>query len=639
MMSGGGVTGFDAATDVGSSEILNAFIALMPDAAVVVDESGSIVSANEQAEELFRYGAGSLIGVAVEHLVPERLRHRHRDHRRTFADAPAKRSMGANFALTGRRRDGHEFPVDVSLAPIDIGGSTLVIAAVRDLSNQFEAFSAQIELAALVRSSTDAIVATSVEGHVTSWNPAAEELFHYDAVSMVGQHIDVLVPEASRMTLEELLDGANQGVRQLARDTSWRDSDGGFIDVAVSVSPLRFQSEKLTGFSFIVRDVTERKKAELELRRLVAEEELFMRQHAATAEIRLKILSGAELDDSLDIICQSSSELVDAQVVIIARVMGGEIKVIAGVGPAVQLVGGVPLPSDSFVAQVIGRGVTSEAAHRSDASNVEVSNDMPDGPTLGVPVVVNGMTVGAMTFVRAYDARPYGVADRLFAETLAAQVAIAFEFERARADRELVMLSGDRERIARDLHDLVVQRIFGAGISLQSALARIEGGFVSDRVNSAIDQLDETIREIRNTIFSLNNPIIGNDELRAQVLDLADRATESLDCAPTVVFEIAPHVMIPQVVCQHVVAVVREGLSNIARHAHAGAVDVSLVVDESALTIVIVDDGIGLKDVSRSSGLENLATRAKSLDGGFNVAARASGGTQLEWTVPLTPTS
>ena len=470
---------------------------------------------------------------------------------------------------------------------------------------------------------------------MVSWNPAAQELFDYGGDEIIGRHVGDLVPDQSRMIFEELLDGASQGVRQLARDTQWRGRDSRLIDVAVSVSPLRFQSDQLTGFSFIVRDISERKRAEGELRRLVAEEELFMRQHAAAAEIRLKLLSGADLNESLAIICQRSAELVDAQVVAIGRWTGNDLNVIAGVGPVRDVVAGPPLPPDSFMAQVVERGVTIEVARRGDASRVPVSDEMPAGPTLGVPIVVNGDTVGAMTFVRENGAPRYGVADRLFAETLAAQVAIAFEFERARADRELVMLSGDRERIARDLHDLVVQRIFGAGISLQSALSRIESGFVKERVNSAVDQLDETIREIRNTIFSLNNPIIGNDELRVQVLDLANRAGESLGFAPVVSVELDSHTTIPEVICHHVVAVVREGLSNIARHAEASAVEVSLATSATALTVVIVDDGVGLKDVTRSSGLQNLASRAGALGGVFNVGTQSGGGTRLEWTVPL----
>ena len=637
MRSRGDAPGFDATLDVGSSEILSAFIALMPDAAVIVDVNGSIVSVNQQAEELFEYETGTLTGISIELLVPERLRHRHRDHRRTFNEVPSKRSMGANFSLTGRRRNGHEFPVDVSLAPIDISGSTLVIAAVRDLSSQFEAFNAQIELAALVRSSSDAIIATTVEGHITSWNPAAEQLFLYEVNHIVGQHIDVLVPEPSRLVLEELLDGATQGARQFARDTCWRDADGQSIDVAVSVSPLRFQSDRLTGFSLIVRDISQRKQAELELRRLVAEEELTMRQHAAAAEIRLKLLSGAELNESLEIICQRSAELVDAPVVIISRATGGNYNVVAGVGPIADLVGGSSLPGDSFVEEVIERGVTVEVAHRSEATNADVSRELPDGPTLAIPIAVNGLMVGAMTFVRADDADTFSTSDRIFAETLAAQVAIAFEFDRARADRELVMLSGDRERIARDLHDLVVQRIFGAGISLQSALTRIEQGFVSERVNSAIDQLDETIREIRNTIFSLNNPIIGDEELRAQVLDLASRAAETLGFEPTVAFDLDPSLVIGEAICQHAVAVIREGLSNIARHANAGSVNVELVAADSVLTIAIVDDGVGLKDMTRSSGLQNLSNRATGLGGQFSISGDVGDGTRLEWTVPLTP--
>ena len=623
----------------GSSGILDAFLALMPDAAVVVNADGMITSANEQAEALFGYGAGALNAVAIEVLVPERLRTRHRVHRRNFSDLPAKRTMGANFSLTGRRADGHEFPVDVSLAPIDVAGSTFVIAAVRDLTEQFGAYSAQIELATLVRSSSDAIISTSVEGHVASWNPAAEELFHFNTDEIVGRHVSALVPDAQMPVLEELLGTAFQGARLTARDTRWRTREGQEIDVAVSISPLRFQSEALTGFSFIVRDVTDRKRNEAEMHRLLAEEELFVRQHEATSEIRLRILSDVALDAILQMVCERALELVDVAAAVICRRHEDLVRVVAGGGPGESMIGETLELTDSFAGRVVDENTTLEVARRSDASRMVVPASLPDGPTLGVPIVVNAQAVGALMLVRAMGAESYSNSDRMFAVTLAEQVAIAFEFERARGDRERMMLIDDRERIARDLHDLVIQRLFGAGISLQSALPKIQEQVTVGRVNDAIDQLDETIREIRNTIFALNNPNAGGGELRVQVLELCRRASDALGFAPSVVFEGPVDGDVPARVAAHVLAIVREALSNATRHAQASSLDVVVRVDGDVLLVSVADDGVGIGDRARSSGLANLEARASMLGGTFDIVSPPSGGTRLEWRVPVSSNS
>jgi len=620
---------------VGPSGILDAFLALMPDAAVVVNAHGMITSANEQAEALFGYAAGALNSLAIEVLVPERLRTRHRVHRRTFVDLPVKRTMGANFSLTGRRADGHEFPVDVSLAPIDVAGSTFVIAAIRDLTEQLGAYSAQSELATLVGSSSDAIISTGVEGHVASWNRAAEDLFHFNTDEIVGHHVSELVPDAHMPVLEELLGAAYQGARLAARDTKWRTREGQEIDVAVSISPLRFQSEALTGFSFIVRDVTDRKRSEAEMRRLLAEEELYVRQHEATSEIRLRILSDVALDAILQMVCERALELVDVAAAVICRRQGDLVRVVAGGGPGALMVGEALTISDSFAGRVVEANTTFEVARRSDASRVVVPESLPDGPTLGVPIVVNAHAVGALVFVRTTGSESFSAADRMFAVTLAEQVAIAFEFERARGDRERMMLIDDRERIARDLHDLVIQRLFGAGISLQSALPKIHEEATVGRVNDAIDQLDETIREIRNTIFALNNPNAGGEELRAQVIELCRRASDALGFSPSVVFEGPVQDAGVERAAPHVLAFVREALSNATRHAKATSLEVTLSVDDGVLRVSVEDDGVGIGDRVRSSGLANLATRATMLGGAFDVTSPPSGGTRLEWRVPV----
>jgi PAS domain S-box-containing protein len=181
--------------DTSAIELLEPFLTLMPDAAVLVDERGLIVSANKLASSLFGYSDPDLIGRKVETLVPERFRHAHREDRKEYAKAPRARTMGAGLDLLGRRRDGSEFPVDISLAPIVQGNRSLVVAAVRDATERRTATAALAQLAAIVQSSLDAMLSMTLEGEITSWNPGAEKLFGYDAADAVGRHISLLIPE------------------------------------------------------------------------------------------------------------------------------------------------------------------------------------------------------------------------------------------------------------------------------------------------------------------------------------------------------------------------------------------------------------------------------------------------------------
>ena len=617
-----------------SDELLGAFTSLMPDAAVVVDASGSIVSANEQADTLFGYPPGTLVGLPIETLVPERRRHRHRQHRSDYFAGPQRRPMGAGLELTGRRRDGREFPVDISLAPIT-SGERLVVAAVRDMTEMRAATAAQAELAAIVSSSLDAIISTTLEGHVTSWNPAAEDLLGYSRDEIVGEHIALLVPDDSSVVLEELLDVVSQGSHLGASDTRWRHRDGHEVDVAVVISPLKDEAGTLLGYSSVVRDIRERKDAERALRCLLEDEERLERQHAATSEIRLALLSGRPMRESLTLICERAAELLVAPVVVISMTEGDSVRISAAVGPASGMVG-MSLPArSSFVETVMASGQHQQLAHRTDGSSVDVPGDLPDGPTLGMPIVVGGRARGALTVVRSENVPEFSSGDLFVAEALAAQAALAFEIERARQDREQMMLVGDRERIARDLHDHVIQQLFATGIWLQAVLPFIESSHASGRVSDAIDSLDDTIRGIRNTIYDLSRPQSAAEHLTEQVLEVAQVAGGTLGYSPSVHFEGLVNDGIPEKVVLHLLAVVREALSNTARHAQARNAQVYVALQDGSLRVTVIDDGVGIGDTTRSSGLANLAERARILGGSFDVSAPPDGGTCLDWKVPV----
>ena len=197
-------------------------------------------------------------------------------------------------------------------------------------------------------------------------------------------------------------------------------------------------------------------------------------------------------------------------------------------------------------------------------------------------------------------------------------------------------LLADRERIARDLHDLVIQRIFGAGLTLQGALRLTEKSEVATRLRSVVDDLDRTISEIRTTIFALQHDAAEEDtpSLRSSILELTTEAESGLGFEPNVRFEGPIDTAVGPEVAEHVLAVCQEALSNVARHAHASRVEVTLMAGREVI-LTVADNGQGLSETTRQSGLRNLAERASLLGGTLSVTSEAGGGTRLEWRVPV----
>ena len=486
-------------------QLLEAFLALMPDAALVVDEEGRIVSVNQHTEALFGYLASDLVGRAVELLVPERFRPAHRRDRAEYLKAPRARPMGAGLELSGRRRDGSEFPVDISLAPLTDVGRPLAVAAVRDASERRAAQATEAQLAAIVQGSTDGIIAMTTDGRISSWNPGAEQLFGYPATEVVGRHISLLVPESSSTELEELMAAVLAGGTPGARDTQWLKRDGSRLQVALLVSALADSGGRPAGFSAVVRDIAERKQAEDQLRRLLMEERRLKRQQEATAEVRLALLAGTPVDEALALISQRACELLDAEASGISLLDNGELRVMAAAAGGAHIVGRMLTLEGSLAGRVLTTGTSQVVASLADEPGVDraLTASVPSGPALGVPLAAEGKVKGALVVTRSPGARGFDSQDVAFASGIAGQAALALELGRAREDREQIMLARDRDRIAGELHDLVIQRLFATGMRLQGVTPLISDRRVAERIHEVIDELDATIGDIRTTIFSL----------------------------------------------------------------------------------------------------------------------------------------
>ena len=203
----------------------------------------------------------------------------------------------------------------------------------------------------------------------------------------------------------------------------------------------------------------------------------------------------------------------------------------------------------------------------------------------------------------------------------------------ARRLRELDVL-GERDRIARDLHDRVIQRIFAAGLSLQSTAQRVTAPQIQARLATTIDDLQDTVQDIRSAIFDLQSPDAATVGLRQQVNAVVSEMTENSGLRTTLRVS-GPLSVVDVPLAAHALAVLREGISNCVRHADASTVTIAISVDDD-LTIEITDNGAGIPEVIAASGLKNLRSRAKECGGQMTIAAaEKTGGTILTWSAPL----
>ncbi|MCC8245879.1 GAF domain-containing sensor histidine kinase [Saccharothrix luteola] len=261
------------------------------------------------------------------------------------------------------------------------------------------------------------------------------------------------------------------------------------------------------------------------------------------------------------------------------------------------------------------------------------------GPVVFVPLAAGQRVLGVLMVARARGQRPFDASDVALVESFARQAALILEFTRATgAGRRLAVLE-DRDRIARDLHDLVVQRLFGLGLGLQSLNGLVEQPLVAQRLADFVTEVDQTIREIRRTIFSLQEPPAGAADLRAQLMKVVQESARLLGFEPALVLDGPIDSVVPDPVRPDLLATLREALANAARHASATNVQVEVVVDRAAtsLRLVVRDDGGGLPSGRgrHTGGLVNMAARAARWDGSCEVESAEGLGVTLTWSVPL----
>lgn len=256
---------------------------------------------------------------------------------------------------------------------------------------------------------------------------------------------------------------------------------------------------------------------------------------------------------------------------------------------------------------------------------------------LGVPIRLRNEVFGNLYLTDKTTAPEFTKEDEAIVVALAHAAAIAIENARLHSRVREATLTEDRERIARDLHDTVIQRLFATGLSLQSIAARIEPAEAAERVQVAASDLDDTITQIRTTIFELQTPHESGG-FRSDLLQLARDSERMLKFTPNVNFSGPLDTSVNEEIATTVMAVLREALANTARHARATKVDITATLSAKHLTITVLDDGVGFETAAKhpGNGLRNLARRAQELKGDLNITSTCDGGTILRWRVPVT---
>ncbi len=261
------------------------FLETIPDAIVAVESDGTIVQVNSQTEALFGYRRGELIGQKIEILIPRRYHGQHHQHRASYTHSPKVRRMGAGLDLQGRRRDGSEFAVEISLSPVSMGNGTLVLSAIRDISDrkrieeqlrranqELDRKSAQeigetrARMASIVDSSADAIIGKDLDGIITTWNRGAEAMYGYSADEVIGKNIALLTSKDRPDEIPQLLARIANGESIEHYESVRVSKDGRHLNVSISISPIREAGGRIVGASAIARDITAQRHAEEHLR-------------------------------------------------------------------------------------------------------------------------------------------------------------------------------------------------------------------------------------------------------------------------------------------------------------------------------------------------------------------------------------
>ena len=534
-----------------------------------------------------------------------------------------------------RRKDGTTVPVEINLQypRTTVQPERTVVTVVRDITDRVaaehtlreseQAFRAAFDDAPVAMAITD--LSEYGRREIMQVNRELNALLGYDGTELVGQFLDDLThpDDRSRSSAgaEKVLADASS---VYATEKRYLTSDGREVWTQMSMAKLLAGTDDTIGLIHIV-DIS---------RRIDAEQERDRREHtlAALAALRRATLNEEPVTLILEQLLVASRQVLEAEHAVMATPdEGGALYCRAMSSGSLPDQSGQPLKDDATGLEVYRNRTPRLVEHLGAESNVfdgAGSAQSEIGPAVVVPLLAGDLTEGVMVVARSRGESAFTDRDMEIASSLAAEAAVTFQLTRARSDKRRLILVEDRERIARDLHDLVIQRLFATGMRLQAGIGSPER--LTERANETVHDLDETIGVIRDSIFQLRSQQLTLDQEIRQLVD--NRRAVGRDRLELSISGDANQ--IPGGVAEHLLAALNEMLSNVSRHAQASKAVVEIEVTDRVI-VTVTDDGIGMAS-GRSSGqgLHNIQQRAEDLGGNLSLTSSA-GGTTARWRVPL----
>lgn len=617
-----------ARASIEESLLSRALVDAMADGVVVARVDGEIVFATPRATELTGYPADELVGQNVDMLVPGTLRGAHAANRQHYAQAPVPRSMGTDLMITLRRRDGSERPVDIALSPLESGGETLVIASIRDVSRRRAAERRVHQQAQLLDSAHDSIVVRQLDDdRITFWNQGAIETYGYSREEAIGSS----EPELLRTIFPEPMARIRQALIRRGRwegELTHHRRDGTWLVVSSRWLLASGQQGSAQSVLEINREMTTQHRARQRLEAVLA--------------VTRAILAGEASDVVLELITHQARDLVGAALATLARPEAetGALVVRVAEGEGGESLLDLQLPPEgSFTART--------HADRRPVRIDDLSSDRRGfrlfaraaslGPALYVPLLSEDRLLGTLMVANPIGSPPFSDDELTVVQLFGDAAAVALAYGEARDVISRTMLVDDRERIARELHDGVVQTLFGVGMGLQSAAALVQEPKLQQRLQQAVDRIDGVMRDIRAYIFELRPDLLGG-RLERSIRQLAEEVRSEVGVDVTVT--VAPAAMeAANARAEDLVQIAREALSNVRRHAFATTCSLRLERDGHTIVLVVEDNGVGfdqtLGDRGAGQGLGNLAARARRLGGHLDLRSAPGEGTVVRVTVPI----
>jgi signal transduction histidine kinase len=356
----------------------------------------------------------------------------------------------------------------------------------------------------------------------------------------------------------------------------------------------------------------------------------------ASAETTTSLLSGAGVEEVLAQVARRVREMADADVIAILFPVDDGAILRALVAEGSDSLVGIEVSATDSLSGAAYTGGQPLMANDLGGGDLQIPGQESWGPVAAIPLGTTGSVRGVLTLAKREGRIPFTASMLRMLHSFAGQAAIALELAETRQNAERLSLLEDRDRIAKDLHDVIIQRLFAVAMTLMSTVRLVENPEATDRLRRAIDELDETIRQIRSTIFALQTPAGDADpSLRARIVDLVENVRGHLGFMPGLRMEGRLDNAVPAPLADHLLAVLREALSNLVRHAKATRAEVSAAVDDDQIVLIVQDNGVGLPADGRRSGLRNLEERAARAGGSFAAEPATGGGTRLTWSAPL----